>query len=169
VRFIATVSARQFSEAEDLASLTLFGTTAEVLERDLQVAPRRAAKLGLTVSNGGVYIYDAIKEFPELKDKYTEKEVNAVRTFGLEKTVLFVGKRVLIVQKAMVDEADQEDAPEGESLQFDDGRYVTGNVPGTVIGWKAREYVEVKVDRRPDGANQVKVRVEVRNAGDSVM
>lgn len=160
VALVAKGLAREYTEEEDLAAITLFGTTAEVMARDNDVALRRAAKLGLTEANGGVYVWDALKEHPELAAKYSEEELNAVRTFGLEKQVFFKGKRVLVVQKALLDEDGEEEGPSGDSLQFDDAMYVSGNAPGTVVGWVEGQYIEVKVDRRPANANTLKVRAE---------
>ena len=158
---VKVTSARHFTEAEDLDAVTLYGSTQEVMERDLEVSPRRAARLGHTIANGGVYVYDAKLAFPERASlqRYTESELNPVRAFGLEKQVFYIGKRVLVVQKGVIDsEDDDEGNYDGmDSLQFDDGKYAHGNAPGAVVGWEVGKYIEVKVDRRPPGAAALKV------------
>ena len=114
VKLVQVTEAREFSEAEDLAAQTIYGTTAEVMERNLEAAPRRAAQLGLTVANGGAWLFDAKAQFPERQElqDYSEGELNAVRSYGLEKQFFYKGARVLVVQKAPM--ADTEDDGEDE-------------------------------------------------------
>ena len=54
---VKVASQRQFTTAEDLEALTLFGTSKEVVESHVVRTLRRAAARGQTVANGGVYIY----------------------------------------------------------------------------------------------------------------
>ena len=67
VQMVQVAHARQLTEQEDMDALTIFGTTAEVMDRDLYIAPKRAAHMGQTEANGGVYMYlfDAKAEFPD--------------------------------------------------------------------------------------------------------
>ena len=176
---------RSITEHEDLHALTIFGTTREVMERDLEIAPKRAAAAGQEL-----YVYDAFKEFPHLKElqRYSETQLNAVRKHGFERTGLWIGKRVLIQSKVcccsllslafsvasysdalvvqMVRRASGESGSDNEdvcgdahSMQFDDDKYVTGNMPGTIIKIKKAAYITVRVDHRPHGSDVVMVPV----------
>jgi hypothetical protein len=124
---------RQFSEAEDLAAVTLFGSTREVMDRDLEVGPRRAANFGTKM-----YVFNALMEHPNNAQLqgYDEGELNTVRTYGLEQQCFYIGKRVLVVVK--LPEDPEEGGGHESSLQCDDGSYVSGNKPATVVDWKVR-------------------------------
>ena len=92
-------------------------------------------------------------------DRYTEEQLNPLRRFGLEKQYFYVGKRVHVISKAQVDEQDSTYAMVPETLLFDDGGWVTGNMPGTIVAFEKGAWVEAAVDHKPEGRNTVKVPV----------
>ena len=156
--------AREFSTAEDLKALTLYGTSKEVMEMSVERTLRRAAARGQTVANGGVFIFDNTHEAA----KNSEEQRNSLRPYGLEKLVIAKGEKMLLIQKVSacekVAEGDEEceeeaeDEDEGEdALRFDDGSYATGNMPCEVLDVLPYRWVKVKSLSRRDGKNALRV------------
>ena len=68
---------------------------------------------------------------------------------------------MLLIVKGIVDEDDEETEGDGV-LQYDDGSYVSGNTPCSVLDWGVGQYVRVRVSRM--GREQlVKVPLEARS------
>ena len=143
-------SQRQFTDAEDLEALTLFGTSKEVVESHVVRTLRRAAARGQTVANKGVYIYRSSEAA-----RYGERQLNTLRPWGFEELALAVGEKYLLIVKAMdcadvaSDKEDDDDDVEEESgVQFADGKYASGNMVCEVLKLVPDKYVKVKVLRR---------------------
>ena len=66
----------------------------------------------------------------------SSQPLNTVRTYGPEQQCFYIGKRVLVVVK--LPEDPEEGGGHESSLQCDDGSYVSGNKPATVVDWKVR-------------------------------
>eukprot|EP00966_Prymnesium_polylepis_P026331 607310-Prymnesium_polylepis.1 len=65
--------------------MTLFGTSAEVMQRSMAVVPQRAARRGWADgserwTNGGVYVH----RNEDAMQKFSEEQLNKLRPFGFE-------------------------------------------------------------------------------------
>jgi hypothetical protein len=132
--------ARVLTEQEVLEKMTIFGTSAEVMEYSWDMMPRRAAANNLSEENGGVYKYIA----HEAIQRHTEEERNKLRPYGFERIVFVKGETYLLIVKTTEDDDDDVD-DDASALQFDDGAYATGNAPCEVVGWREGEWIEVCV------------------------
>ena len=147
---IDVASKREFTDAEDLKALTLYGTSKEVVDEHVSRTVMRAAARGQTVANGGVYIYRS-----EDSHKYGERQLNSLRPWGFETLALAVGERMLLIVKAKDcvggagNESEEGDEAEEETgVRFEDGKYASGNMVCEVMKIVPDCYVRVKVLRR---------------------
>jgi len=155
---VAYGRARTFSEAENLAAFTLYGTSKEVMDGSIEKTLARASARGQTVENGGVWIYDNPSEY----QKYNEAQRNSLRPFGFERVVIAKGEKMLLIQKAGFGSGsgdDEEEEEEGEALRFSDKKFATGNMPCEVVDFLPGKWVKVKVETRPEGKNVLHVPV----------
>ena len=108
----------------------------------MEMMPRRAAAMGLSAANGGMYLYEA----RDAIGMYSEGQLNKVRPFGFERIVFVKGLRYLLIVKSTSDDDDDGDADDdATAVQFDSGAYATGNAPCEVVGWSEGEWIEVRV------------------------
>ena len=150
---------RHVTEAENLEGINLYGTNTEVMERSWVAVPRRAA---MRSAPGGVYTFvdhGAVA-------KYSEQELNELRTFGFEKQRFAIGEKMLLIVKGQLEAGESEDDDDydddyitGDSSnpQYGDGSWVTGNTPCVVDSWEEGEYVKVSVQR--PGGQRCKIKV----------
>ena len=143
-------SQREFTEAEDLEALTLFGTSKEVVEAHVGSTVKRAAARGQTEANGGVFIYRSADAA-----RYGERQLNTLRPWGFEVLALAVGEKYLLIVKAMDcagtgcgSDEEEDEAEEESGIQFEDGKYASGNMVCEVLKIVPEKYVKVKVLRR---------------------
>ena len=154
---VEVATQREFTAAEDLKAITLFGTSKEVVEAHVPRTVMRAAARGETEANGGVYIFRS-----EDAQAYGERQLNSLRPWGFETLALAKGEKYLLIVKAMdcakPDDADADDddeeAEEETGVQFEDGKYASGNMVCELQKIVPKKYVKVNVLRR-NGKNGI--------------
>ena len=140
--------AREFDQEERLTKMTLFGTSAEVMEHSLLMMPERAAAKNLSEERDEVYSYSA----DEAIAQYSEEELNLARPYGFERIVFVKGELYLLIVKS-TDASEATDSDDEEvggdddatAMQFDSGTYATGNAPCVVVDWLRGQWIEVEV------------------------
>ena len=115
-----------------------------------QLTLDRAMARGLTVQNGGAYLYVAPNP-----NNYEEEELNKLRPYGLERMVFAKGEKYMLLLKTTEEEEQQPD--DAQALTFDNGAYATGNAPCVCVKWIEGVSVTVKVEGRPEGKDEIDV------------